>query len=212
MAFSKDPETYNSEEHQVLIEATTETIVIPCPSAESATHIRHRLYALRRAAINTYDKALLLQGAGKPYEHLLVPLVKTATALRALSIGRSEDKKTLYIGRGAASTDVASVLSAALRRQGKELRSQNEAEAVEAFEKIDFSQGDENEQRVEKTFDRLGYGTEEIIGNKDGKGAQTPLTREASAIKDGEILAKITNGKVLTPDEMRILQAMKHHE
>ena len=202
MAFSKDPEAYTAGEHQVLIEATTETVEVPCPNEKTAMHIRHRLYALRRAVIDTYDKVLMLESVGKPTAHLLSPLVKCATALRGVTIGRSADKLTLLIGRGAASTDVEDILTAALRGAGKVVRREQEEDAVEAFGNIDFSQEVASDEPVLPGE----YSLASILKSAPSN-AEPQTTGE---ITDAELIAKVERGEALTPAENKRLQQMKH--
>lgn len=160
MAFSKDPEAYTSAEQQILIEATTRVIEIPCVDTKQAAHVRHRLYALKRCAIDTWDKAGVFKAAGKPFEHLLIPVVKVASGLRSVTIGMARDKKTLYVGQGAASNDATSVLEAALKNAGFALRSEEQAAQVEAFGKIDFSTAPvKEEDKMTEALNALGYGT-----------------------------------------------------
>lgn len=204
MAFSKDPEAYTSGEHQVLIEATTETVEVPCPDEKTAMHIRHRLYALRRAAIETYDKVLILEAVKKPTAHLLTPLVKCATALRGVTIGRSSDKLTLLVGRGAASTDVEEILTAALKKAGKEVRREQEEVAIEAFGEIDFSQEVASDEPVIPDE----YSLSAILES-------TPppeIPQIAGELSDAELIAKVERGEAPTPAENKRLQNMKHGE
>ena len=204
MAFSKDPEAYTAGEHQVLIEATTETVEVPVPNEKVGMHIRHRLYALRRAAIETYDKVLMLESVGKPTAHLLSPLVKCATALRGVTIGRSKDKLTLLVGKGAAATNVEDILTAALKGAGKEVRREQEEAAVEAFGQIDFSQETASDEPVIPEE----YSLSSILE------PAPPTEREPipGEITDAELIAKVERGEALTPAENKRLQQMKHGE
>jgi len=204
MAFSKDPEAYTAGEHQVLIEGTTETVEVPCPDEKTAMHIRHRLYALRRAAIETYDKALMLEAVKKPTAHLLSPLVRCATALRGVTIGRSADKLTLLVGRGAASTNVEDILTSALKKAGKTVRREQEEEAIEAFGKIDFSQEVASDEPVIPDEYSLASILEPVPPE-----TQPHIPGE---LTDEELIAKVERGEAPTPAENKRLQHMKHGE
>lgn len=117
MAFSKDPEQYTDTERQILILATENVITIPCEDERTAIHIRHRLYALRRATLDIADKIRIFEAAGKPTDYLKTPFVRMAPALIKVSIQLMPDKTTLEVG-GVAVSNVDQILLSAIKAAG----------------------------------------------------------------------------------------------
>ncbi len=201
MAFSKDPNVYHEEERRILILATTETVEIECKDRKEAAYYRHRFYALRKATIEMAEKVELLRAAGKSFEHLLTPIVQVAAGLREVTVGlNQQDKRTLYVGRGASVGDRLGTLQQALHRAGHSTQEEIRNRETEAVGKMTFDQKEPTqEEKNAPTLADLGYGTQSAPAPA---GEQKPeiLTYEG-------VYAKACVGGELTQEERVVLDA-----
>lgn len=160
MAFSKDPFSYHPEEQQALLFAISEDLPITCDSAKHAVHLRHRLYALRKAVVELYDKGLALESAGKPAAFMKEPLIVLAPQIRQLSINLPKDSTILTLGIGAAQTNSVGAIQRALQAKGAPTVQEQTQKAVEA---VDFNamatrlEQDTGETEEDTTLAELGF-------------------------------------------------------
>lgn len=138
MPFSKDPFMYHPEEREIMLGAISETITINCASEKQAMHLRHKLYALRRAVVDFHAKLLLMDAAGKPAPQLNEPIISLAPQIQKVTIGWKKGSTVLTIGEGASAADTISVLQDALRSKGLPTAEDKQQAVADSFNPKQF--------------------------------------------------------------------------
>lgn len=212
MGYSRDPMNYDVEERALMLAALGESVSLEFETEKEAYNQRGRLYGLRKAAQIAYDKLMTLEKQGKATTGYDYEFIRAAPALRAVGVRFGNlEKTTLIMGKGEALTPKRrGVLQRAAKKYNivsEELRT--EREMMARLGQLGEAGELKTTAEVDRTFDDLGYGTEELIGNKDGKRA---LKVEVTDISNETLQGKIERGEALTPEEMKRSQELKHHE
>lgn len=207
MAFSRDFTTYTEKETDILLAALINPISIVLTSEKQAMHVRHRLYALRKAVTYAWEQKATLERKKLSVVHLDKPIIIAAQEVMSLTI--LKEGTTLTVGRRLIAPAIDDALGAALANAGvRTTEDQRKAELAAMEERLrNYTPEKELEtgDNVYKNFGKKKTSEEQQVSSIPEH--PTPTPEECAAA-----LVRYERGELLSPAENRALHYKQPHQ